>query len=170
MLARYLANGTLDPDFGSGGRVFTPFGAGSPARGNALIQPDKKIVVVCNSGDWTSVVARYSEDGKTLEWQTTLSLHATAIVIRPDGNIAIAGGTIADLQDPGDFMLVIVNSDGNLLASTRTDIGGTRSRIDQFSNSYDFPYGVAAFPDNKVVMAGLYRKDAAADNQPARSI
>jgi uncharacterized delta-60 repeat protein len=45
-LARYNANGTLDPSFGSGGKVKAGFGRGSGASPNAAaLQRDGRIVV-----------------------------------------------------------------------------------------------------------------------------
>ena len=43
-VARYLANGALDPTFGSGGQVATPF-LGAGAGKSLVIQPDGKILV-----------------------------------------------------------------------------------------------------------------------------
>ncbi|HET6879254.1 MAG TPA: DUF4214 domain-containing protein, partial [Pirellulales bacterium] len=61
VVARYLANGDLDPAFGVGGKVATTVGSSSSAGGVAL-QPDGKIVVVGTSGSDFAVV-RYLPDG-----------------------------------------------------------------------------------------------------------
>src|SRR6266566_313079 len=60
-IARYSANGTLDPTFGSGGLVTTDFGGSDQANGIAL-QPDGKIVVV-GPLQGKIGVARYNTDG-----------------------------------------------------------------------------------------------------------
>jgi uncharacterized delta-60 repeat protein len=61
-VARLLAGGTLDPSFGEGGRVVTPFGSGAEATAIALA-PDGKIIlagVATGGGSAASLaVARY---------------------------------------------------------------------------------------------------------------
>ncbi len=60
--ARYLANGTLDPDFGAGGRVITSFFSGADmARGLAL-RPDGRIVVAGVTGFEASVASRHGPE------------------------------------------------------------------------------------------------------------
>ena len=61
-LVRYTADGRLDPTFGDGGKVLTPFAGISEAEGVA-IQPDGKIVAA-GGGAGYYVLARYTPDGK----------------------------------------------------------------------------------------------------------
>ena len=61
-LVRYTADGKLDPTFGDGGKVLTPFGGRSNAQGVA-IQPDGKIVAA-GGGAGYFVLARYTAMGK----------------------------------------------------------------------------------------------------------
>jgi uncharacterized delta-60 repeat protein len=65
-LARYLPNGSLDPSFGSGGKVATAFGSASAFPAAAALQPDGKIVVVGETAIPTSAfaLARYRADGR----------------------------------------------------------------------------------------------------------
>jgi uncharacterized delta-60 repeat protein len=56
-LARYLGSGSLDPSFGTGGRVVSSFSGSSKITGMVL-QPDGKIVVVGDIGR-NLAVARY---------------------------------------------------------------------------------------------------------------
>jgi uncharacterized delta-60 repeat protein len=44
-VARYLPDGTLDPDFGAGGKVLTTMGVEHAAANAVVIQPDGKVVV-----------------------------------------------------------------------------------------------------------------------------
>src|SRR5262249_40479711 len=64
-LARYNASGSLDPSFGTGGKVTTDFAGGEDFAGNVALEPDGKIVAV----GWTTVngspdvaLARYAND------------------------------------------------------------------------------------------------------------
>lgn len=64
-LARYMANGTLDPTFGTGGKVNTDFGNWeSDGANSVIIQPDGKIV----AGGWTEL---YND---TVGWQDDYAL------------------------------------------------------------------------------------------------
>jgi uncharacterized delta-60 repeat protein len=63
-VVRYLPDGTLDPSFGDGGGVVTPFNYGSIEARDVVIQPDGRIVVVVwfeHDGDYALV--RYLPDG-----------------------------------------------------------------------------------------------------------
>ena len=64
-LARYTSNGTLDASFGTGGKLFTPFGSGTDEAYSAALQPDGKIVAAGRgtvSGAADFAVARYLGD------------------------------------------------------------------------------------------------------------
>ena len=71
-LARYNTNGSLDPSFGSGGKVTTDFGGSDSGLAMAL-QPDGKIVVVggsclvvnnsCPDTSYKFALARYNGNG-----------------------------------------------------------------------------------------------------------
>ncbi len=62
-LARYNADGSLDPSFGSGGKVTTDFGGFDLALGVAL-QSDGKIVAAGQGGSsFDFALARYNADG-----------------------------------------------------------------------------------------------------------
>jgi uncharacterized delta-60 repeat protein len=93
-LARYRADGALDPAFGSGGIAVTEVDRGASGTDLAL-QPDRKIVVGGTFG-----VARYGADG-TLDAtfgsggisQTgpPLLFPPSAVALQPDGRIVTAG-------------------------------------------------------------------------------
>ena len=60
-LVRYLPNGTLDPSFGTAGRVTTDFGRREEA-GAVVLQPDGRIIVAGDTdilGPFTYLLARY---------------------------------------------------------------------------------------------------------------
>jgi uncharacterized delta-60 repeat protein len=109
-LARYNANGTLDPTFGSGGRVLTSFGPFGTARAVA-VQRDGKIVAAGRGGDVSPptgidfVVARYNRDGtpdpsfgiagKVSTDYAGANDEAQAMAVQPDGNLLVAGTAVA---------------------------------------------------------------------------
>jgi uncharacterized delta-60 repeat protein/uncharacterized repeat protein (TIGR01451 family) len=150
-LARYNADGSLDPTFGSGGKVTTAIGG---ALGVAL-QPDGKIVAVGGGGPASDfVAARYNPDG-TLDTSfgsggvVTTDLGpfeaATAVVIQADGKIVATGSTSS-----GNFALVRYNADGSLDASFGS--GGIVTTNFGFSSSFGGALVIQA--DGKIVAAG----------------
>ena len=89
-LARYLPDGTLDPAFGAGGKMWTLIGSiSSYARGGVVIQPDGRLVV-----------------GGAASTDTTLTDFAVARygVLADQGPLADAGGPYV-LDEGGDVML-----------------------------------------------------------------
>ena len=65
-LVRYESDGSLDTDFGSGGKVTHPVGSGDDTAWDLCIQPDGRIIVVGtshNGTDFDPVVARFLPDG-----------------------------------------------------------------------------------------------------------
>jgi uncharacterized delta-60 repeat protein len=121
-LARYNPDGTLDPTFGSGGRVLTDFAPGratsSSDRAHALaIQPGGKIVVAGTSWTRTSfdfppsqpdfALARYRPNGRLdrsfgrgglvltdfAPGPTWSEDYAFAVALQPDGKILVVGGS-----------------------------------------------------------------------------
>ncbi len=100
-LARYTANGTLDPTFGGTGKVTTNIGHNDEAFGVA-IQTDGKIVAAGVGGSFYFGVARYNADG-TLDTSfgtngtrftavSTFGSDGFALAIQPtDGNIVVVG-------------------------------------------------------------------------------
>ena len=105
--ARYLADGRLDPSFGTGGSVLTDFGSDRYTNGRAVrIQNDGKIVVAGESESESSptaglALARYLPDGhldpsfgtggKVLDVPGA----AYALALQPDGKIVAGGGGLA---------------------------------------------------------------------------
>jgi uncharacterized delta-60 repeat protein len=108
-MARYKGDGSLDTDFGFGGKVTTN-GELNIAFGVA-IQPDGKIVVAGtptgfgeNEPSWA--LARYNRDGSLdvsfgVDGKVTTDFEGTgeapsALAIQPDGKILVAGGAGTD--------------------------------------------------------------------------
>ena len=137
LLVRYLADGTLDNDFGAGGFVSTdfaypdePFGSNDQAHG-IVVQPDGKILLAgfrshgaSPGGSFPSddfALARYNPDGSpdmsfgSVGKVTTDfggSDYGDEVALQLDGKIVVAGS--ASQPNPGYFALSRYNSDGGL--------------------------------------------------------
>ncbi len=171
VLARYKPNGTLDPAFGSGGRVTTEIEPDNYAEALALaIQPDGKIIAAGgtspNGGvDYVFALARYNPNG-TLDpsfgsggtTTTTIgSEHASivwGVVVQPDGDVVAAGYdfTYNGEDQPttlGHFELARYQPNGTLDPSF-----GTGGRVTTQIGSGDAAFDVALQSDGKIVAAG----------------
>jgi uncharacterized delta-60 repeat protein len=122
-LARYQANGALDPSFGGGGSRDIDFGPGSPGIGTnegveaVALQPDGKIVTAgarSDTGDSPSsfIVDRFDPDGSFdpsfgLGGVVTTSLRgddsAFAVGLQTDGRIDAAGFSFSAVPPSLDF-------------------------------------------------------------------
>jgi uncharacterized delta-60 repeat protein len=159
------AAGSLDPDFGNGGRVLTNFGHRSDDERahDVAVQPDGKIVAVGDhkgNGGPEFAVARYSRDGALDgtfgggDGKVTTSFSgygiANALAIQPDGKIVVAGYGV----DPsyGDFVLARYNPNGSL---DGTFGGGDGKVTTNFGNrTFDEASTLIVQPDGKLVVAG----------------
>lgn len=114
-LARYLADGSLDPAFGVGGKVATSFPAGSALAHALAVQPDGKILlagtVVTSDYNTAWAVARYNADGSldlsfdtdglvVTNFDTGVDI-AHTLALQPDGKIVVGGMGYADEYYPG---------------------------------------------------------------------
>jgi uncharacterized delta-60 repeat protein len=100
LLARFDANGVLDPSFGQGGAVITPMtGSGlddSRVATGVGVQKDGHVVVTAKS-DTHGVLLRYSSGG-VLEDRKDLGVASPlALAIMPDDRIVVAGGDVTTL-------------------------------------------------------------------------
>lgn len=108
LVARYDADGHLDPTFGAGGVSLTDVQLGDEVADDVAIQEDGRIVVVGKStrasedGGYAFALARYLPDGRldrTFGIEGTLSTTFTGsgstaaggVTIEPDGSILVAG-------------------------------------------------------------------------------
>jgi uncharacterized delta-60 repeat protein len=171
-LARYLADGALDPAFGSGGRKTTRFGSDSSLARAAALQPDGRIVVVggaFDGFDYNVAVARYSSAGSpdlsfSGDGRLIIDLAigqddmAYDVAIQPDGRIVLAG---SDFQD---FLLARLNTDGSLDAT----FSGDGVVATDFGFGIDGAWSVAVQPDGRIVTAGTAYTGANEDFAVAR--
>lgn len=177
-LARYKANGSLDPAFGSGGKVTTGFGFANAA----TLQPDGRIVAVGTilvaRPDFDFGLARYEPDG-TLDssfgsaGKVTTSFGPTAdsaqgVVIQQDGKIVVGGSTGFPQQRDDRFALARYDADGSLDSSFGS---GGRVTTSFGSPGDDSVHAIALQPDGKIVAAGtnfVAGREGAADFALAR--
>lgn len=101
---RYRTDGTLDPDFGAGGKVITLMSNGEDSANAIALQPDGKILLAgyCSNGsNLDFCAARYHPNGSLdSSFNTTGKVltaigagidAATAVALQPDGKIVLAG-------------------------------------------------------------------------------
>jgi len=162
VLARYNPNGSLDPTFGSGGKVTTGFGSNLSRGQDMVLQPDGKIVVAGVTFTGTEpgsdfALARYNPDG-TLDTTfgtggkviTDFSLLdvAEAVALQPDGKILAAGLTFVG-GSGFEATLARYNPNGSLDSSF--GIGG---KVSTDLGREDAITSIALHPDGKIVAAG----------------
>ena len=167
---RYLANGSLDPNFAGDGHIRTPFYS-SRARVNAVAaQPDGKLVAAgyaatqCNSlgcGSNQFAVSRYlptgtvdttfGTGGTVLTGFPNGPAEARAVAIQPDGKIVVAGEGTTDWPGPG-VALARYLPDGTLDSSF-----GTGGRVLSNPDPADYQMYANALvlqPDGNIVISG----------------
>jgi uncharacterized delta-60 repeat protein len=172
-LARYLADGSPDPGFGSGGYVQIPAGFTAVA---AAAQPDGKIVVAggyvpASDAAGGFMLARYNADGSLdasfgANGITTTTIGdppspgvvvyagASNLAILPGGKILVAGSKGSEDLISGDpissaFVLARYTSGGSLDPTFGN--GGIVN-----DGGETFNGGIAVFPSGEIVAAGSY--------------
>jgi uncharacterized delta-60 repeat protein len=164
--------GSLDPTFGTGGKVITDFGNIADEAQAVAVQPDGKLVAAGNTFTGTDVefaLARYNRDGSldtsfgtggkvaTGNFGTGSGAGANAIAVQPDGKLVAAGWACAstDVYPCNDFALARYNRDGTL--DTSFGAGGkvTTDFTGQFFSGDDRANALVIQPDGKLVAAGI---------------
>jgi uncharacterized delta-60 repeat protein len=165
-LARYDADGTLDPSFGNGGKVTTNWTSGNDPVSSLVLQSDGKIVVAGGAGhnfrNPKLAVARYDSngdldptfghgDGKVRTDVTPRKDYANAVTLQPDGKI-IAGGIGSLPTGPrAVFELVRYGADG-MLDTSFSDDG---KRVLNFTRMDDSVQGVVVLPGGDILAGGI---------------
>lgn len=184
-VARYTAEGGLDPSFGTGGTVITRFGISAAESSTAYdlaLQADGRIVaagIAYDERDFGFAVVRYNPDGSFDTGFGTGGKVVTAVGVRSDeahpfGPLYTHKGSCrlcrVALQPDGkivlagsalvggtfDFAVVRYNPDGSLDSSFGTE----GIVITAIGDSDDRAYALALQPDGKVVVAGGARLNA----------
>jgi uncharacterized delta-60 repeat protein len=176
VLLRYLADGTLDNDFGVGGYVVTDFRTADEP-GRATLQTDGKIVVAGHSED-DIALARYnsdgsldtsfSEDGKVVTDFGAVE-SAWAVKVLNEGKILVAGSSYTGEErlfrfgDSGfqmattgnsDFLLVRYNVNGSLDTSF-----GNGGRVTTDLAGIDMAMNLLVQDDGKIILTGTSNGD-----------
>lgn len=155
------SSGGLDPTFGTGGKVLTPF-EGADASARAIVQQaDGKLVVVGDTCDDTAcefALVRYEPDGtldttfgsggKVLTSFDAADANAGTIVQQPDGKLVVAGDTCGATSC--QFALVRYDADGS--PDPSFGIGG--KVITPFDAGDAGAAALVLQPDGKLVAAG----------------
>jgi uncharacterized delta-60 repeat protein len=169
-LARYKANGRLDPSFGLHGTLLTGFGLRGANATDLALQPNGRIVVVGTStmgdpvttNDLDFVVARYLPDGRLdpkfgsrgkVHTKVTGSDNAAAMALQPDGKIVVAGSG-GVVTSPTRFVLVRYLQNGRLDPAF-----GVAGKVVTDFGHRGFSYAVASRvfveSDGKMLLAGI---------------
>jgi uncharacterized delta-60 repeat protein len=179
-LARYSANGALDPSFGTNGLVRVDFGDFELASSIAL-QPDGKIVVAGarqSNGNSDFLIARFlsngaldtgfGDAGKVVTdfgaWEI-----AWAVAIQNDGKIVAVGSTWGANFQPVHGVLARYHATGTLDLSFSGSLGKFclllqscgKIKVSLGGGFYDYPVSVAlrkadGTEDGKIVVAGQF--------------
>ena len=177
-IARYNADGSLDQTFGTGGKVFLPFGQGGEGLGAAAIVLEPaarggRIIVAGTAGEFPDLnfaAARLNADGSLDtsfdgDGRVTIDVsgfgsddRASGVGLLADGRIIIGGSTGSFSSK--DFAAVLLTPDGSL--DTRFAGDGKLALDISGMNSDDESVGLVVQPDDFVVLAGTGGKDFAA--------
>ncbi len=167
-----VAMASLDPNFGTGGKVLTGFTANKAEVGEkVLVQPDGKIVVVGYTYSILCIfpcfavpdpiLARYNTDG-TLDStfgnggrvETILSARAFAYdaALQPDGKIVVVGTYDPSIPNNShDYLVMRYNSNGTL----DTTFDGDGVATISFGPNREDAKAVGLQSDGKIVVVGV---------------
>ncbi len=160
-LARLLPEGTLDPTFGTGGKVTTSFGPGEAVARALVVQPDRKLVAAGWAADgagFNFALAGYLSNGApdpgfgatgkvTTNFPGAVEL-AVAAALQKDRKIVVAG--LAQPTGDFDFALARYNANG----SPDSSFAGAGRVTTDFDGGDDEATGVAVQRDGQIVAGG----------------
>jgi uncharacterized delta-60 repeat protein len=157
-LARYLADGSLDPSFGGTGKVTTNLVAGSGrdtiyALTLQQVAGETRIVAAGGEGDFA--LARYTDKGeldpsfgnggKKIGLLGSAIGTARALQLDTQGRILVAG------HHTNDFAMVRLSADGALDASFGSQ-GKVVTKVS--ADNWDAAHGIALLADGRIVLGG----------------
>lgn len=174
-LLRYLADGTLDPAFGSGGRVIVNAAASGTSSDNEAraiaLQPDGRIVIAGmafgSGANPDLLVMRFDADGSpdpgfngSGRVLTNIGVDdaANALALQADGRIVVAGQARPAGGANRDFVVARYAANGSLDAT----FGSGGLRTFGIGPADDVAYALAVMPWGRIVVAGSSRIDASA--------
>ncbi len=163
VLVRYNDNGSLDTDFGNGGKIILSLGGNNEDPPRLALSPDGKILI-CNrrnvSGDRRAVVAQFLSNGipdstfgvngQAINGISGVDVSAKSIKTTPAGKILVSGIS-EPVNNQEDFFLLQLNADGSPDSSFATN----GFAIFNFQpGSREIFYGMVLLPDGKVLIHG----------------
>jgi uncharacterized delta-60 repeat protein len=160
-IVRYNVDGSLDTNFGAGGKVTTDFFDYEDYINAVALQTDGKIVAAGRARDGALAyfgLARYNKDGsldstfgsggKVVTSFFGYGDDAHALAIQPDGKIVVAGSDFSS-NDGADFGLARYNTDGSLDLTF-----GAGGKVHTDFGSFSLITCIALQPDGKIVAGG----------------
>jgi uncharacterized delta-60 repeat protein len=160
-LVRYSVDGSLDPTFGTGGKVTTPIGSGADRAYALVLQSDGKLVVAGSTFNGSTddfALVRYNADGSLDTTFGTGGIVVTAIgsgsdrayglTVGRDGRLVAVGSSFNGSDD--DFAVVRYLSTGALDAS----FGGTGIVTTANGPARDVAHAVAVRKDGTIFVGG----------------
>jgi uncharacterized delta-60 repeat protein len=150
-IERFDANGRLDPSFGTGGKVRTPFEAGGASADGLAVMPDGRFVVagdiaISGSQGELVAVARYRPDGTldptfsgdgkvNAKFPGAVHYIVSAVARQSDGRIVV-GGTVVKANGDSAFGLMRFTADGAVDPTFGTQNGvETTTSVQQFNTA-----------------------------------
>lgn len=171
-LVRYTPTGTLDPSFGSAGKVITTLNGSNEVAAGMVLQPDGKIIVagyisVPSGNDITlvrytnsgAIDTSFGSSGRVITSIGNSYDAATCIALQPDGKILVGGGKL----NPGighDFAALRYTSTGIL--DTTFGVGGI-VEVALSAGGPDLVNAIALQQDGRIILAGYAQFNGNAD-------
>jgi uncharacterized delta-60 repeat protein len=165
-VTRLNANATPDLAFGDGGTVAVDFGGADSGPSTLTLQRDGKILLAGTVKNRKFAVVRLNQTGSPDRFfgargRATVSFGgrndgAEAVALQPDGKIIVAGTT-----SNGNYNFALARFSRAGVLDRSFGVGG-KTTID--FGSGDDAYGLALYPDGKIVVGGRAEPKA----QPAR--
>ena len=170
-VARYNPDGSLDTSFSVDGIQTIDFGGAASEATAVSVQPDGKIVVVGNAGNFDFGLARLNPDGsldttfsgdgkQTTNFSElgTTGGQATDVTLQSDGRIVVVGTSdVEAFATGGSFAIARYNPDGSL----DTSFAGDGRQSTEFGDKGAIARGVALQGDGAIVLAGGAHNDFA---------
>jgi uncharacterized delta-60 repeat protein len=172
----FNADGSLDTDFGTNGRVVTNVGSSNAYVYAVAVQLDGKIIMAGGAFDGNNglfALSRYNsdgtldtsfdEDGKvTTPFDPVGVARIQTLALQSDGKILAGGFSEANLDMA--FAMARFNPDGTL----DTEFGLDGKLTTDFSTGYEIVNSIAVQPDGKIVALGQVRNSSTYDIALAR--
>ena len=172
-LARYSTDGSLDPTFGTKGRVTAVLDPDGDQLTALALQPDGKIVAAGSliHDNWTTafVVARFNADG-SLDAEFGIGGSAVTLfgdpategrglVLQPDGKIVVVGSSGAGAySELNDFAVARYNADGSPDQGFGNG-GQLKTHFPGVTNTGSNAISAVLQADGKLVVAGAYKNE-----------